>query len=135
MRLSICFTVLVVASLAAVAAAVKSFAVGPTKASLAAGLEDWIVLMEKDDANLAASRWTKDAQTAKDLKQYWASLRECHKNFNYRNWLDKQGEGGGATKIADARSFKVGGHDFGHMHIHWEKTANGWRIGRVWMCR
>ncbi len=37
----------------------------------------------------------------------------------------------------DAQDFKLGGHaqELGHIHIDFAKSANGWEIARIWMCR
>ena len=101
----------------------------PKTASLAAGLEAWIVLLEADDVEAAQRRWAKDAAASEGMKQWWAKLRDCHKQYDYRKWLEK------AKQIGDATQFKVGGHDYGHMHVDWEKTDEGWRIAKVWICR
>ena len=38
---------------------------------------------------------------------------------------------------ADADTFKLGGHgaELGHIHIDFKRTAKGWVIERIWMCR
>jgi len=92
-------------------------------------LEAWIVLLEANDLETARKRWGKDAVARESMKQWWANLGDCHKKYDYRKWLDR------AKQIGDAAKFKVGGHSFGHMHVDWEKTEQGWRIGKVWMCR
>lgn len=106
-------------------------------ATLADALEDWVRLLEKDDVKTAAQRWAADAEAAKVLAERWPQLKECHKDHNYRAWLDTppQSKGPGAKQIGDATEFTVGGHSFGHHHVVWKKTDAGWRIANVWMCR
>lgn len=41
----------------------------------------------------------------------------------------------GPAGVGDAKTFTVGGHAFGHLHTRWVKTADGWRIERVFACR
>ncbi len=110
-------------------------AIDPKSVSLAAALRDWITLLEKDDLKTASDRWAKDDQAAATIKQWWVALKDCHSKFDYKNWLDGQGQGGGAKQIGDAKTFEVGGHDFDHMHVDWQKTDSGWRIAKVWICR
>ena len=101
----------------------------PKTATLAQALEDWIVLLEANDVGTAQKRWAKDAAATKNMKKWWANLGDCHKQYDYRKWLDR------AKQIGDATHFKVGGHSFGYMHVDWEKTGHGWRIAKVWICR
>ena len=106
--------------------------------TLAQSLEDWIVLLEKDDLKTARDSWAAGPEAADALSQQWTQLRQCHKDHNYRAWLDKRpgAEGGaGAKEVGEATQFTVGGHEFGHLHVDWQKTDKGWRIGKVWMCR
>ena len=109
----------------------------PNPPTLSSAIEDWIVLLERDDARVAAERWAANDETAKAIKDQWGRLRECHKQYDYRKWLDGRHEpgGAGAAKIGDGTKFTVGGHSFGHLHTNWEKTDKGWRVTRVWMCR
>jgi hypothetical protein len=98
-------------------------------ATLAQALEDWIVLLEASDVETAQQRWARDSTAMEGMKRWWARLEECHKQHNYRKWLEA------ARQIGDATEFKVGGHDYGHMHVDWKKTEQGWRIANVWICR
>ena len=104
---------------------------------LADALEDWIVLVEKDDAKTAAERWASSAESAKAMAEKWPQLKQCHKEYNYRAWLDASppAEGTGARQIGDAARFTVGGHSFGHLHVVWRKSTAGWRVADVFMCR
>ena len=101
----------------------------PSKATLVQALEDWIILLEANNTEAAQKRWANDTPAADQMKQWWAKLAECRKQYDYRKWLD------GAKQIGDAKEFKVGGHDYGHMHVDWKKTDQGWRIAKVWICR
>lgn len=40
-----------------------------------------------------------------------------------------------AEKVTDDQKFLIGGHNYNHMHVTWEKTDAGWKIGNVMMCR
>ena len=102
----------------------NGFEKSPKQATLVEALEDWIVLLEKDDIDTAQKRWANVS-----LKKWWGNVRACHKEYDYRKWLD------GARHIGDATEFKVGGHIYGHMHVDWKKTERGWRIAEVFMCR
>lgn len=124
-----------VAGLAHAAHGKPPAAIDARNASLAEALQDWISLLEKDDLPTATDRWAKDGQAGATMKQQWANLKECHKKFDYRGWIDGKGESGGAKQIGDGKNFKVGGHDFGHTHIDWERTDAGWRIAKAWICR
>ena len=104
-------------------------AVDPAAASLGDALGDWITLLEKDDLKTASARWGKDEKTAADMKQWWTVLKDCHKKYDYRKWVDE------ARKVGGAAAFTVGGHGYGHMHVEWAKAGNGWRIAKVWICR
>lgn len=111
---------------------------GPGKAvatDLPAALEEWVKLLEKDDAGKAAA-WAADEATAKEVKAQWDAMRRNHKAHDYRKWVNGQGPGIPAAKaVGDAKSFTVGGHEFGHLHVDWSKTDRGWRITKVWLCR
>ncbi len=116
-------------------------AVDPKTASLAEALEDWITLLEKDDAKAASTRWARDANAAAQMASEWKSVRTCNETLVYRKWLDNSSNQsttrlvpGGARQIGDAVKFKVGGHSFGHLHVDWVKTEQGWRIAGVWLC-
>ena len=106
-------------------------------ASLAEALEDWVRLLEKDDAKAAAGRWARDPEAAKVMEERWSQLKQCHKDYDYRKWLDKDPAtgGAGARGIGDATKFTVGGHSYGHVHVSWVRVDAGWRIGDVWLCR
>ena len=48
---------------------------------------------------------------------------------------EKDGKGEeDATKVGEGTKFKLGGHDYGHTHVDWEKTDAGWRVAAVWIC-
>ncbi len=98
---------------------------------LAEALRDWIGLIEADDAKAASTRWAKDKAASRAMRGAWggpSGIKRAHKTYNYRKWLER------AKAVGTARTFKVGGHEFGHLHIDWEKTADGWRIARVSHC-
>lgn len=125
---------------AAIALACAAASRSETKSppALGAALEDWIVLLEKDDLKAARDRWAAGAEAADALTEHWPQLKQCHKAHDYRAWLDKRpGTEGGASadRVGDATRFTVGGHDYGHLHVTWQKTDKGWRVGKVWMCR
>jgi hypothetical protein len=103
--------------------------IDPATATLVQALEDWITLLEANNTETAQKRWANDSAAADRMKQSWAKLAECHKRYNYRKWLN------GTERIGDAKEFKVGGHDYDHMHVDWQKTERGWRIAQVWICR
>jgi hypothetical protein len=107
-----------------------------SKASLPEALEHWIKLVEQDDLK-AAKQWAANPEAEKKLEQTWPQVRQCHKEYDYRRWIERQPEGGGAGAkgVGDATSFTVGGHSFGHVHVKWEKSDAGWRIADVFMCR
>jgi hypothetical protein len=109
--------------------AVAESAGDPKTATLDKALEAWIDLLETDKVEAAQKQWAKDDGASGTIKQWWAKLRDCHKEYDYRKWLEQ------AKKIGDATKFKVGGHDYGYMHVDWEKADQGWRIAKVWMCR
>jgi hypothetical protein len=92
---------------------------------LVIAIEAWIVALEKDDL-AAAKKWTESEKAAKQLEDEWKNLRGAHAKHNYRKWLEK------AKDAVD--EFKVGGHEFEHMHTDWKKTDAGWRIHSVTMC-
>ena len=98
--------------------------------SLAAALEDWIVLLEKDDLKTARDRWAGGAEAAEAMAREWKQLKACHKEFNYRTWIDRAAPAG-----ADPTRFTVGGHEYGHRHVIWHKTDKGWRVGEIQLCR
>jgi hypothetical protein len=132
--------VLVVAMLSLIVAAAMAPAASapePKATSLSGAIKDWATLLEKDDAAAAAERWAGGDEAAKSLKEHWARLRECHKQYDYRKWIDGKQEAGGAAaaNIGDATQFTVGGHSYGHLHTTWTKTDKGWRVSNVWMCR
>jgi len=109
---------------------------GKAKESLDVTLDRWITLVEKDDLK-AAKQFAVNPDVATKLETMWPQVRECHKQYDYRRWLEKVPEGGGAGAkgVGDATSFTVGGHSFGHVHVKWEKSDGGWRIADVFMCR
>jgi hypothetical protein len=125
---------------AIVAAAAREPALaGATQAerTFAQSLEEWITLLEKDDVATAAKRWARDTKAADAMRQHWSRLKDCHREYDYRSWLEKHPGTGdpGARHVGDPTRFTVGGHDYGHLHVVWEKDDAGWRIGGVWECR
>ncbi len=104
-------------------------ATAPSQSGLAEAIEDWVRLLEAGNPAAASKRWASDQEAAGQLTRWWGTLRQCHQRYDYRRWARQ------AERLADAKAFKVGGHDYGHMHIDWERTARGWRIVRVWPCR
>ena len=111
----------------------------PKTATLAEAIGDWVDMLELDDARApqrAAERWAGNKDAAEDLRELWSQLQDRHAEFDYRTWI-KGGKDrpAPAEKIGDADTFTVGGHQFGHLHTRWTKTAKGWRIARVFVCR
>jgi hypothetical protein len=95
--------------------------------TLPQALGDFVQLLQADDLKSASEKWARpDAK----LGDFWKNLRECHAKYDYNNWVTGQHKPQG-----DEMNFKVGGHSYGHMHIDWEKTNDGWRIVKVWICR
>ena len=109
---------------------------GEADVPLAEALEDWVRSLEQGDAESAA-KWAGGPEAAKAQAQWWDQLKQCHKEYDYRAWLDRDPATGGpgARKIGDAGKFTVGGHSFGHLHVNWVKGKAGWRISGVWACR
>ena len=109
---------------------------GKPKEALDVTLDRWITLVEKDDLK-AAKQLAAGPDSATKLEKMWAQVRQCHTQYDYRRWLEKIPEGGGAgaKAVGDATSFTIGGHSFGHVHVKWEKSGDGWRIADVFMCR
>ena len=104
-------------------------------ADLAGALEEWVKLLEKNDAEKAAG-WAADEATAKEVKAQWDAMKRNHKAHDYRKWIDGRAKGVAAAKaVGDAKSFTVGGHEFGHLYVDWAKSDRGWRISGVRMCR
>jgi hypothetical protein len=103
----------------------------------AQSLDEWITLLEKDDVATAAKRWARDTEAADAMRQYWTRLKECHRKYDYRARLDNQpgANDPGAPRVGDATQFTVGGHDYGHLHVAWERGDAGWRIASVRECR
>jgi len=130
-RLAGLLLVLVFASGHAVAAE-KERAVDPKTAALSEAVADWVNSLEKDEPK-PAERWLADEKARKSMGQFWGSLREVHKQYDYRSWLEKRPVN--AKGIADEKRFTVGGHEFGHLHVVWARTDAGWRIHDVFMCR
>lgn len=130
--------VLVLGLLASLYDMPKEKPIEPRTAPLAQAIDDWAALLEKDAADLAVKRWSADEKAADALREHWPRLRACHKQYDYRKWLDRSGEDGrdaGARQIADGKRFRIGGHSFGHEHVDWKKTDQGWRITGAWTCR
>jgi len=71
------------------------------------------------------------------MRQHWSRLKDCHREYDYRSWLEKQPGTGdpAAPPVEDATRFTVGGHDYGHLRVVWEKDDAGWRIATVRECR
>jgi hypothetical protein len=109
---------------------------GTPKDPLSDALAQWIKSVEKDDLK-SASQLAAGAEAAKKLEQNWPRVRECHKAYDYRRWIDgpREGAGPGAKSVGDATTFTVGGHSFGHLHVRWEKSGAGWKITDVFQCR
>ena len=112
--------------------------IDPKTAQLGIAVQDFVALLEQDDAGpgvaTAAERWAKDDDAAKQIKENWDRLKEAHAEFNYRRWVNE--EPFGAKYLPkETKSFTVGGHEFCHLHTQWEKTPDGWRVARVFMCR
>jgi hypothetical protein len=132
-------SLLAVAPLVAIALfPLQAYAEKPREAAtLSTSLEAWVTLLEKDDLTTASKRWTRGAQAARAMEQWWPRLRACQQDYNYRRWLDQRPEtdGPGAGGIGEATKFTVGGHSYGHLHVNWEKGDGGWKITGVWMCR
>jgi hypothetical protein len=107
-----------------------------SKPALSDAVGQWIKSVEKDDLK-SARQWAAGPDAAAKLDQLWPRLRECHKQYDYRRWIDGPPEGGGpgAKAVGDATTFTVGGHSFGHVHVKWEKSDAGWKIADVFMCR
>jgi hypothetical protein len=115
--------------------AMLSAAAGPSdRSSLPVALEDWVSLIEKDDVKSAGGRWAKDEKAAAQIRGHWPMIRRAHQAHDYRKWFDGKGRGD-AADVGDANQFKLGGHEFGHVHVDWEKTDAGWRVAAVWICR
>jgi hypothetical protein len=96
---------------------------------LADAVEDWIGLLAADDLQGASRKWARDDEARKQMEKFWPTLRQCNQQYDYRKWLDS------AKKADGQATFKVGGHEYGFMHVDWAQTAGRWQIQRVWMCR
>jgi hypothetical protein len=116
--------------------AFTSSAVAPERASLADSLEDWVSRVEKDDPD-GAARFARDADAARAMRERWELLKKCHADHNYRRWLDADPDtkGPGARRVQDGTRFTVGGHEYGHVHVRWDKAEDRWAIADVWLCR
>ena len=110
----------------------KERAVDPKMATLSEAVADWVNSLERDEPK-SAERWLADEKARKSMGPFWGSLRELHKQYDYRSWLEKRPVN--AKGIGDEKRFTVGGHEFGHLHVVWAKTDAGWRIQDVFMCR
>ena len=115
---------------------VASAAACDERTSLARCLEDWVTQLEKGDVK-AATRFARDADAARAIKERWEQLKKCHADYDYRRWLDSNPDtkGHGARGVGDATQFTVGGHSHGHVHVRWEKTEGQWEVADVWLCR
>jgi hypothetical protein len=100
---------------------------GPDE-TLAKAVEEWVGLLESNDLSQACNKWARDDEAMQQMTRWWDTLRKCHQQYDYRNWIAK-------AKHVSGTSFKVGGHEYGFMHIDWEETPQGWRIVRIWICR
>jgi hypothetical protein len=129
------FAFLAIGSVALASGRVRA-AEGKSKEPLDVTLDRWITLVEKDDLT-AAKQFTATPEAATKLQELWPQVRECHKRYDYRRWLERVPEGGGAgaKAVGGAKSFTVGGHSFGHLHVKWEKADDRWQIADVFMCR
>ena len=104
-------------------------------ASLAGALEDFVARVEADDVDKAAA-WAGGEPAAGRVKAQWEALKRNHKTYDYRKWIDGRVAGGAAANaVGDGKTFTVGGHEFGHLHLVWSKTDAGWRVSDVWLCR
>jgi hypothetical protein len=91
--------------------------------------------VEKDDLK-SARQFAATPDAAAKLEKVWPQVRQCHKQFDYRRWIERVPDGGeGAKGVGDATAFTVGGHSFGHVHVKWERSDAGWRIADVFLCR
>jgi hypothetical protein len=106
------------------------------KAPLSDALGQWIKFVENDELK-SARQWAAGPDAAGKIEQLWPRLRECHKDYDYRRWIDgpPEGAGPGAKAVGDATTFTLGGHLFGHLHVKWEKSEAGWTIADVFLCR
>jgi len=134
MTRSLMWVLVLVASSCVQAVAAGGVAKESGKADLAATLDAWIVVVEKDDAKGAAERFGKDEKAAAQVREHWAMVRRAHSAHDYRKLFDGMGEED-ATKVGEGAKFKLGGHEYGHTHVDWEKTDKGWRVAAVWICR
>jgi hypothetical protein len=101
-------------------------AIDPQKATLAEALESWISLLEAGQQDQAAKLWASNAPVASQMSDLWKITLAAHKKYDYRKWSPKV--------KGDEVKFKVGGHEFGHLHILWIKTESGWRIQAFLQC-
>jgi len=101
----------------------------PRTMDLPEAIEDWIRLLEADQLSAASEKWAKNTEVTQQMVKFWTGLQRCHKQFDYRKWVESAKNAHGVT------TFKVGGHEYGCMHTDWEKTPDGWRINHVWECR
>jgi hypothetical protein len=102
---------------------------------LADALADWITLVEKDNAAAASSRWAADPEARDQMTRLWTDLRDRSGRYQYRNWLTGEAGVPSAANAGGGKDFTVGGHDFGHLHVNWAKTDQGWRFKSVFACR
>ena len=118
-------------------AAAKPVSIDPKTATLAEAITDFGEAVQKGDLK-RAQRWTRDP---KELAEYWEYVRAQHKKFGYETWIKharqleiRPGDVEGAPKKASNR-FTIGGHDYDHLHIVWEKREGGWRISSLITCK
>ena len=130
-----CFIALLAGAPAPASAA--DAATDPQTAKLDQAIEDWVTLLEKNDAKTAAARWAKNGDAAEAMAEAWPRLGQAHKAHDYRKWLDRLPDygGPGAKQIGDAKTFTVGGHSYDHLHVEWAKGKDGWRVADVRTCR
>jgi len=78
---------------------------------------------------------------------YDALARACHGELPQKSVLERLRQRHQQTPLPelyagrefpqDGPSFKLGGHgrELGHIHIDFVKSAAGWQLQRIWMCR
>jgi len=109
----------------------------PQQGTLPEAIDRWVTLVEKDDLKAAQQTWARDAGASSAMQKHWPLLKDCHRKYDYRRWIDGKtaDDAAPASRIGDVTKFTVGGHSFGHLHVLWEKTKTGWRVADVMMCR
>jgi hypothetical protein len=124
---TILFTALVFCVASSAICAGEAVGIDPMTAKHTEAMTDFVNLLRADEMKTAVDRW---GSADSKLDEYWKILRECDAKFDYTNWIT-----GKFKPAGDETKFTVGGHSYGHMHIEWQATRQGWRIVKVWMCR